>query len=136
MRYIRLTEQEEQELSLLYRSSPYLTERKRSQCLLLSHRGRSINELAGIFGVTRLTITIWLDRWEGGGLDGIRPGPEAEAGRYRAGAVGGIRETAQPESQRRGGAPKGKARSRGKQEDPAALFKNAAPTLSEGCATA
>lgn len=86
MRNIRLTEQEEQELSLLYKSSPYLTDRKRSQCLLLSHRGKSINELAGIFGVTRLTITNWLDKWKGGGLDGIRLG----SGRGRKRKLAGI----------------------------------------------
>ncbi|WP_229971153.1 helix-turn-helix domain-containing protein [Pontibacter harenae] len=72
MRTIRLTDQEEKELLEIYKSSGYIIERKRSQCLLLSHQGKSINELTGIFGVTRLTITNWLDKWKQGGLAGIR----------------------------------------------------------------
>lgn len=86
MRNIRLTEQEEQELKEVYRSSAYLVERRRSHCLLLSHRGKSINELAGIFSVTRLTVTNWLDRWERGGLEGIR----LESGRGRRRKLAGI----------------------------------------------
>jgi transposase len=75
MRHIRLTEQEEQELKALYKNGVYIIERKRSQCLLLSHQGKSINELAGIFNVTRLTISNWLDKWQQGGLKGIRLQP-------------------------------------------------------------
>lgn len=86
MRNISLTEQEVADLQELYKSSSYLVERKRSQCLLLSHQGRSINELAGIFGVTRLTITNWLDKWKQGGLDGIR----LESGRGRKQKLAGI----------------------------------------------
>ena len=86
MRNIKLTEQEEQELKEVYKSSGYIVERKRSQCLLLSHQGKSINELAGIFGVTRLTITNWLDKWEQGGLQGIR----LESGRGRKQKLAGI----------------------------------------------
>lgn len=86
MRNIRLTEQEEQELKEVYRSSAYSVERRRSHCLLLSHRGKSINELAGIFSVTRLTVTNWLDRWERGGLEGIRLG----SGRGRRRKLAGI----------------------------------------------
>jgi transposase len=75
MRHIRLTEQEEQELKELYKNGESIIERKRSQCLLLSHQGKSINELAGIFSVTRLTISNWLDKWKQGGLKGIRLQP-------------------------------------------------------------
>ena len=86
MRYVRLTEQEEGKLKEVYQSGGYVLERKRSQCLLLSHRGKSINELAGIFGVTRLTITNWLDKWKEGGLEGIR----LESGRGRKQKLAGI----------------------------------------------
>jgi len=75
MRNISLTEQEAKELKELYKSGRYMIERKRSQCLLLSHQGKSINELANIFGVSRLTITNWLDKWQNGGLEGIRLQP-------------------------------------------------------------
>ena len=86
MRHIRLTEQEEQELKALYKNGVYIIERKRSQCLLLSHQGKTINELAGIFGVTRLTISHWLDKWKQGGLKGIRLG----CGRGRKQKLAGI----------------------------------------------
>ena len=86
MRTIRLTEQEEKELQEVYKSSGSIIERRRSQCLLLSHRGKSINELAGIFGVTRLTITNWRDKWKEGGLEGIR----LESGRGRKQKLAGI----------------------------------------------
>lgn len=86
MRNIRLTEQEEKELQEVYKSSGYVVERKRSHCLLLSHRGKSINELSSIFGVTRLTITNWLDKWKQGGLECIRLG----SGRGRKQKLAGI----------------------------------------------
>lgn len=76
MRYIYLTETEQQELAELYKNSRYQVERERSQCVLLSHRGKSIKELSQVFRVSRLTITKWLDRWQAGGKAGIllRPG--------------------------------------------------------------
>ncbi|RDC66161.1 helix-turn-helix domain-containing protein [Adhaeribacter pallidiroseus] len=88
MRYIDLTEQEARELQAVYKSSRYLIERKRSQCLLLSHQGKSINELAGIFGVTLLTITNCLDKWKQGGRTGI----ELESGRGRKQKLAGIEQ--------------------------------------------
>ncbi len=75
MRYITLTETEEQELEELYKRSPYVVERQRSHCLLLSHQGKSIQELSQIFGVSRLTITKWLDRWQAYGKAGILLAP-------------------------------------------------------------
>jgi len=86
MRYIRLTKQEEEKLKEVYKSSGYSLERRRSQCVLLSHQGKPINELAGIFGVSRLTVTHWLDKWEAGGVAGIRFG----AGRGRKQKLAGI----------------------------------------------
>ncbi len=86
MRNIRLTEQEEQELKELYKKGASIIERKRSQCLLLSHQGQSINELASIFGVTRLTISNWFDKWEQAGLEGMR----LEPGRGRKQKLVGI----------------------------------------------
>ncbi len=71
MRYIRLSEAEEKQLEIVYQTSPYVLERRRSQCLLLSHRGKSIQELASIFGVNRLCITPWLNKWESAGKAGI-----------------------------------------------------------------
>jgi len=71
MRYITITETEEQELKQVYKRSQHIVERQRSQCILLSHQGKSIKELSQVFDVSRLTITKWLDRWQQGGKTGI-----------------------------------------------------------------
>lgn len=71
MRYIKLTEREQQAIKDLYLTGHYVVERRRSHCLLLSDSGKSIKELMQIFGVSRLTITNWLDSWERAGQAGI-----------------------------------------------------------------
>ena len=45
--------------------------RQRAQCCLLSHKGYSIDRLASIFQVTRLTITNWLNDWDKFALVGL-----------------------------------------------------------------
>jgi transposase len=86
MRVVSLTAAERKELEAVYRSSGYIVERQRSQCLLLSDSGKSINELASIFGVTRLTITNWLNKWERAGRQGI----QLQAGRGRKKKLAGL----------------------------------------------
>jgi transposase len=88
MRYIQLTASEEQTLQEVYKQSPYVVERQRSQCLLLSHSGKSIQELSQVFGVSRLTITNWFGKWEHGGLEGIR----LQSGRGRKQKLAGIKQ--------------------------------------------
>lgn len=56
MRYITLNIEELDTLERFYRKSPDHLVRKRSQCLLLSHKMHSINELSAIFYVSRRTI--------------------------------------------------------------------------------
>lgn len=87
MRYIKLSKEEEQQLKELYQQSRYVVERRRSQCLLLSHQGKDINELASIFGVKRLCITQWLDKWEAAGQAGIL----LQAGRGRKRKLSGLK---------------------------------------------
>ena len=45
--------------------------RHRAHAILLSETGKSVNELAAIFGVRRNTISAWLDRWNADGLTGL-----------------------------------------------------------------
>ena len=47
------------------------TIRKRSHCLLLSHQGRTIIDLASIFDVDRRTIERWFDKWEKEGVNSL-----------------------------------------------------------------
>lgn len=64
MRMIKLTEEEQQRLGKLYGESKDATVRKRSQCLLLSHQGLSMELLSETFGVQRATIGRWFSSWE------------------------------------------------------------------------
>jgi len=70
MRYVTLKTEEIDALELSSKSSNNLI-RKRSQCLLLSHQGRTIIDLASIFDVDRRTIERWLNSWSKSGVDSL-----------------------------------------------------------------
>lgn len=77
MRFIhRLSKDTIKLLERINKSSRHHQVRQRSQCCLLSHEGHSIDQLASIFQVTRLTITNWLNDWDKFALIGLydRPG--------------------------------------------------------------
>jgi transposase len=76
MRYIILKTEEIEALEQLHKNSQDNTVRKRSQCLLLSHQGRTIIDLAVIFDVSRRSIERWFDSWAETGVDSlsIKPG--------------------------------------------------------------
>ncbi|QFS51137.1 IS630 family transposase [Nostoc sphaeroides CCNUC1] len=65
MRFIKgLTEDTIKMLERIYKQSKYHQVRQRAQCIKLSHEGYTINDLTGIFNVSRLTITNWFDDWD------------------------------------------------------------------------
>lgn len=70
MRYITLKTEEIEALELSSKNSNN-TIRKRSHCLLLSHQGRTIIDMANIFDVDRRTIERWFDKWEKEGLNSL-----------------------------------------------------------------
>ena len=76
MRYVTLKAEELEALEKLQKNSTDNTVRKRSHCLLLSHKRRTITDLSGIFDVNRRTIERWLDSWAKNGLNSlpIQPG--------------------------------------------------------------
>jgi transposase len=77
MRFIgRLSKDTIKLLGRINKSSRHHQVRQRAQCCLLSHKGYSIDRLASIFQVTRLTITNWLNDWDKFALVGLydRPG--------------------------------------------------------------
>lgn len=45
--------------------------RMRCQCILLSFRGKSVNELSDHFGKSIITIYNWFNRWESQGIQGL-----------------------------------------------------------------
>jgi transposase len=72
MRFIRrLSKETIKLLERIYKSSRHHQVRQRAKCCLLSHERYSINQLASILKVTRLTITNWLDDWDELALVGL-----------------------------------------------------------------
>jgi transposase len=71
MRYIILKTEEIEALELLLKTSSNNTIRKRSQCLLLSHKNHTIIDLSGVFGVSRRTIERWFDGWVLKGVESL-----------------------------------------------------------------
>lgn len=49
--------------------------RRKCQCILLSHEGKSVTELREIYGVSANSIYQWFNRWESEGIDGLRLKP-------------------------------------------------------------
>ena len=76
MRYIELTATETAQLEKVHLTSPNAVARRRSQCLLLSAKNHSINQLMAVFSVCRITVYNWFDRWQAEGLTSLqhRPG--------------------------------------------------------------
>jgi transposase len=64
MRFIELTSEEQQHLTLLYKTSDDHRERQRAHALLLSARRYSISDLAELFDLDRDTISRWMNRWQ------------------------------------------------------------------------
>ena len=70
-KYIKLTQQEILTLQEGHKNHSCYQVRNRCQCLLLSHQGKAVKELATIFSVIPLTIYSWFYRWEEKGLVGL-----------------------------------------------------------------
>ena len=47
--------------------------RDRLQIVLMAHRGRAYQDIAADVGVTRRTVTRWINTYVDGGLDALRP---------------------------------------------------------------
>lgn len=70
-KFIDLTEPQIETLQQGHKHHPSAAVRDRCHCLLLSHQGQPVQELASIFSVIPLTIYNWLSRWEKQGLVGL-----------------------------------------------------------------
>jgi transposase len=64
MRYLRLTEEEKNELELLHKNSPNSLVRERSMMILLSNNSLCVNEIALFSGHTRHTVSRLLNAWK------------------------------------------------------------------------
>lgn len=79
-RYVQpLAEKDREVLSYLRDHGETPRIRRRAHAILLSDSGKSVSELAEIFGVRRNTVSSWLDRWEAEGLQGLGDAPRSGA---------------------------------------------------------
>lgn len=75
-RYIEeLSETEVLALKKGHRSGKSHLFRRKCQCILLSHDGKSVAELCELFGVSAISVYNWLNQWESEGIDGLRLKP-------------------------------------------------------------
>ena len=76
MRFVKLFEAELITLQEGHKNGSQFQFRNRCQCLVFSHQGKTVSELARSFEVNPITIYGWFDRWETSGVVGLmnRPG--------------------------------------------------------------
>jgi len=73
-RFINLQEKEEKELINLFKTSKKNTVRQRAHYLLLSHQGKSVQEISDFYQVQDTTVIRWFDRYEDNGITGLQTG--------------------------------------------------------------
>lgn len=72
MRYIdKLDEVTIKELEIIIKEDKRYKSRYRAQSILLSNQGKSVNELAEVFGCKIRTIYRWFDRFEAEKVEGV-----------------------------------------------------------------
>jgi len=72
MRYIdKLDEVLMKELEIIIKEDKRYKSRYRAQAIILSNQGKSVNELAEIFGCEIRTIYRWFDRFEAEKVEGV-----------------------------------------------------------------
>jgi transposase len=75
MRFVKLSEAELITLQEGHKRGSQFQFRNRCQCLVFSHQGRTVPELAKFFEINPITIYGWFDRWEKEGLVGLMNKP-------------------------------------------------------------
>lgn len=75
MRFIKLSEAELVTLQEAHKNGSQFQFRNRCQCLLFSHQGSTVPELAQFFEINPVTIYSWFDAWEKGGICGLMNKP-------------------------------------------------------------
>jgi len=88
MRFISLSDQELKTLEKVWKQHISFRVRHRAHALILSHKGKKIEEVAEIFEVSRDTVSEWYSRWESGGLPALQDAP----GRGRKPKLQGVKK--------------------------------------------
>lgn len=70
-----LTDEQLSGLQALMKSGAPQRQRMRAHAILLSSRRFSIDRIAEIYEVDRDRVSVWLERWQAAGLDGLGDDP-------------------------------------------------------------
>jgi transposase len=71
-----LSDAQRASLEQLYRQGSAHRLRQRAQAILLSARGSTLEQLAGMYEVHPETVSKWLDQWQERGVDGLADAPK------------------------------------------------------------
>lgn len=71
MRFVKLSAAELVTLQEGHKNGSQFQFRNRCQCLVFSHQGKTVSELAQFFEVSQITIYTWFDRFESVGIVGL-----------------------------------------------------------------
>ncbi len=71
MRFVKLSEAELVTLQEGHKNGSQFQFRNRCFCLILSHQGKNVAELAQFFDVSHITVYSWFDAWEHSGITGL-----------------------------------------------------------------
>lgn len=72
-----LSEVAQQELQETYRNHSNFRVRQRAHAILLNHQGYTINQLQAIFQINRDYISLWINRYNAQGIQGLEDLPRS-----------------------------------------------------------
>lgn len=77
LRFVKnVSDEAKEQLAEVFHSAPDAALRKRAHAVLLSATGHTINQLQSIFDADRDTVAAWFDRFEAGGVEGLKSLPK------------------------------------------------------------
>lgn len=77
LRFVKnVSDEAKARLTEAFRNAPDFAFRQRAHAVLLSAAGHTINQLQAIFDVDRDTVAAWFDRFEAGGVEGLKSLPK------------------------------------------------------------
>ncbi len=77
LRFVKnVSDEAKAQLTEAFRNAPDFAFRKRAHAVLLSAAGHTLNQLQAIFGADRDTVATWFNRFEAGGVEGLKSLPK------------------------------------------------------------
>lgn len=72
-----LTDTDKEALTRLHCDSLTHRQRQRAKAVLLSAKGYTLEQIADVLDTSRTAVSVWLDRWQKGGLAGLADAPKS-----------------------------------------------------------